>query len=60
MAELLNILFSNTFGQISSVPEGTFMRTIVDPTEEWLLLVEFSSAPYHGFTPTHDRGRQSV
>ena len=46
MAKLLNVLFSNSFGRSSRVTESTFIR--LDPTEEWLLLVEFSSAPMTG------------
>ena len=56
MAKLLNVLFSNSFGRSSRVTESTFIR--LDPTEEWLLLVEFSSAPfrvhYHTGAPNDD------
>ena len=49
MAKLLNVLFSNSFGRSSKVTESTFIR--LDPTEEWLSIVEFSSAPISGSLP---------
>ena len=49
MTKLLNILFSNILAEFRELLKAHLSE--LDPTEEWLLLVEFSSAPITGSLP---------